>query len=382
MSTKSLNKSLWGGEKGRDTKEGREELLGKGPRVTSLDPATGQTDMTFLPRYEDPASKALWQPVWGEIRKRMAARGLEQTMMLGILADLWPDKDEVVTLNEVTGGLPWASHAHAGKLTDAAKGNKLLHKIADLGYAAHVYNLCFQVNPAKGRQYGWRDPALVAHFPRGADLNASPCVEIRHLGAFNITGGQRGAGRIGVDMWKVIRDNRGQRVGTTYDRYPENNWRNLDIGSWFVMPGPEGAIGTARLENLREGIQECEARIAIEDALLDPARKAKLGDELASRCQKILDEHQRAMWKTVWSNDADLESVGEARTGRNPVEGLWQALASGGKKLPGYWEGPARTMRSDEARKGQQWWFASGWQDRDRLLFALAGEVTAKTGGR
>ena len=378
LSKASLTRSLWGGENGKDTREGREELLGKGPRVTALDPSTGQTEMIFLPRYEESAAKALWQPVWTEIRKRMAARGLEKTMMLGILADLWPDKDEVAALNEVSGGLPWASHAHAGKLTDAVLGNKLLWKIADLGYAAHVYSLSFQANPAKGRQYGWRVNALVAHFPRGADLNISPCVEIRHLLAFNITGGQRGAGRIGADMWKVIRDNRGQRLGLVYDRYPENNWRNLDIGSWFLFPGPEGALATARYENLREGIQECEARIFIEDALLDAAKKQQVGEELAGRCQKLLDEHQRAMWKTVWSNDADLDSVGEARTGRNPTEGLWQALVAGGKKLPGYWDGAARAMRSDEARKGQQWWFASGWQERDKKLFALAGEVAAK----
>ena len=37
-------------------------------------------------------------------------------------------------------------------------------------------------------------------------------------------------------------------------------------------------------------------------------------------------------------------------------------------------------MRSDEARKGMDWWFASGWQERTKKLFALAGEVAAKLG--
>jgi Glycoside hydrolase 123, catalytic domain len=380
LSKASLTRSLWGGETGKNTREGRERLLGKGPRVTALDPATGKTETIFLPRYEDTSAKALWQPLWTAVRQRMQRRGLERTMMLGVLSDLWPSKEEVAMLNDVTGGLPWASHAHAGKLSDTGIGNKILYKIADLGYAAHVYSLSFQVNPAKGRQYGWRRPALVAHFPRGSTLNMSPCVAIRHLPAFNITGGQRGAGRMGADMWRVMKDKRGHRAGAVYHRYPENNWRNLDIGSWFLAPGPDGAIATARYENLREGIQECEARILIEDALLDPAKKQRLGEAFGDRCQKLLDDYHRAMWKTVWSNDEDLDSVGEAHAGRNPTEGLWKALVRGGKKLPGYWDGKARKMRSSEAAAGRQWWFASNWQQRNKKLFGLAGEVAAKLG--
>jgi len=380
LSKKSLTRSLWGGEQGKGTREGRQRLLGKGPRVTALDPATGKTETIFLPRYEDPAANALWQPVWTAIRKRMADRGIEKTMMLGILSDLWPSKAEVASLNEITGGLSWACHAHAGKLSDTGKGNKILYKIADMGYAAHVYSLSFQVNPAKGRQYGWRRGALVAHFPRGGGLNMNPGLAIRHLPTFNITGGQRGAGRLGADIWRVVRDKRGRRAGTVYHRYPENNWRNLDIGSWFLAPGPEGALTTARYENLREGVQECEARICLEDALLDAGKKAQLGQALARRCQELLDEHHRAMWKTVWMDDADLERVGKAHSGRNPTEGLWKALQSSGKKMPGYWDGKARKMRSQQAAKGRQWWFASGWQERTKKLFTLAGEVEKKLG--
>lgn len=378
QSKKSLTRSLWGGDTGKNTREAREELLGKGPRVTTLDPATGETGMAFLPRYEEPGGQALWRPVWAQIRKRMAARGLDGSMMLGILSDLWPDKDEVTSLNELTGGLAWVSHAHAGKLSDTNANNRILHGVADLGYAAHVYNLCYQVNPAKERLYGWRRGALVAHFPRGSDLNMSPNAEIRQLGAFNITGDQRGAGRLGADLWSVIRDRRGRRAGAAYERYPENKWRNLDIGSWFLAPGPDGALATARYENLREGVQECEARIALEEALLAPSRRSLLGSDLADRCQKALDEHHRAMWKTVWSNDEDLARIGTAPSGRNPVEGLWQALAKDGKKLPGFWEGEARKMRSEEAAKGRQEWLAGGWQERTKKLFALAGEVSRK----
>ena len=107
------------------------------------------------------------------------------------------------------------------------------------------------------------------------------------MSAFNITGGQRGGGRMGGDFWKVVRGAKGVRSGAVWARYPENNWRNLDLIDWFLAPGPEGPVATARLENLREGVQECEARIIIESALTNADRKSQLGEDLASRAQTI-----------------------------------------------------------------------------------------------
>ena len=300
-------------------------------------------------------------------------------MMLGMISDVWPSKEEVAFLQKVSGGLPWASHAHPGRLGNKpAVGNKLLHKIADVGYEAHVYSLGYQVNPDKGRPYGWRRPQLVVRFARNGGPNLASFLQMRLMPAFNITGGQRGIGRVGADVWYIIKDKRGQRAGTVYHRYPEVGWRNLDIESWLLAPGPEGAVATARLENLREGLQECEARILMERALVDPRQKKRLGGRLARQCQDLLDERQRAMWKTVWSNDEDLDSVGMAHSGRNPIEGLWKALESGGKKLPGYWDGKARKIRRDEAAKGRVWFAASPWQARNEKLFTLAGEVEKK----
>ena len=183
---------------------------------------------------------------------------------------------------------------------------------------------------------------------------------------------------MGADLWRVLRDKKGERLAAVYARYPENNWRNLDIHDWFLAPGPEGAVATARLESLKEGLQECEARIFLEDALLDAAKKAKIGAELAQRCQDALDEHHRAMWKTVWTKEEDLKSLDKISSlGRSPPEGLWAALRKNDKNLPEFFSGPARTMRNEEARKGQEW-FALGWQERERNLFALAGEVAAR----
>ena len=57
------------------------------------------------------------------------------------------------------------------------------------------------------------------------------------------------------------------------------------------------AVATVRLENAREGVQETEARVALEKALLDKAHP--LPRDLAQRCQKLLDERTQVLrlWK-------------------------------------------------------------------------------------
>ena len=378
MSAKSLERGLW--SKDNATGKSRAELLGKGPRVTVLDPETKTAGVLILPRYEDPASKTLWQPMFAEVKKRLEKRGLEKTMMLGIMPDLWPNKEEVTFWKDVSGGLAWAIHGHAGAAKDVMIGNKGLYKIADIGYAAYVYNLIYNVNPDKGRLYGWHNPALLTCYLRLGELNRAPGSYTRALPAFYITGGERGGGRIGGDFWPAMKNSKGDRAGAVYARYPENNWRNLDISDWFLAPGPEGAVSTVRLECLNEGIQECEARIFLEDALLDSGKKAKLGTELAKRCQDALDEHHRALWKTVWNNDEDLKLIGQVGEARNPVEAIITALIKAGKKIK-YGGEATIPIQVEESKKGQEW-FALGWLEREKKLFALAGEVDVKVSGR
>jgi hypothetical protein len=374
MSKDALKRGLQpDGLGGEQIRKNREELLDKGPRVTGWNPATKEASVLILPRYEDEASKALWQPMFTEVKKRMEQRGLEKTIMLGMMPDLWPNKEEVTFWNDISGGRPWVIHGHSGVPKDVMIGNKGLYKIADIGYAAFVYNLTFNVNPDKGRMYGWKNTAILSGYTR-FELNTDPAAFIRELQAFHITGGQRGAGRMGADLWPAVRNKKGERSGVVYSRYPENNWRNLDICDWQLAPGPDGAVATRRLEYFKEGTQVCEARIFLEDALLAADKKAKIGADLAQRCQVALDEHHRAMWKTVWGNDEDLNSVGVAAAGRNPIEGLWKSL-NVNKRFSSVLVD--RAIQGVEAKKGMEQ-FVVGWQEREKALYTLAGEVAAK----
>ncbi len=351
----------------------RWDLRQKGLLVTMLDEKTGKSEPGSLPVYTAPGSRALWQPVYAELRKRMKRRGLEKAMALGMVTDHEPSKEEVAFLQEVTGGLSWVAHSHYRRTYKKPSPNTVLRGIGDVRYEAHAYNLTFQVNPAKGRLHGWKVPELRAFTDRFGQLNGSP-LRVRRMPQLNITGQQRGIGRLGGDFWKVFRDKRGRRTGQAFERYPENHWRGLNISSCFLAPGPEGPVGTSRLENLREGVQECEARILIESALLDAKQKRRLRPVLAKRAQAVLDEHQRAMWRSIWANQRHLKIMGPI-SGRNTHEAIWNGLKKAGIKLPGFWDANARRMRSEEIRKGIDWFVGSGWKQRNKKLYAVAAEV-------
>jgi hypothetical protein len=76
----------------------------------------------------------------------------------------------------------------------------------------------------------------------------------------NITGRQRGFGRLGGDCWQAIKDKNGRRVGWLHERYPWSNWWTLNMRCTVLAPGPEGAVATHRFEQFREGVQQSEAR--------------------------------------------------------------------------------------------------------------------------
>ena len=377
----------------QEDREAREALRGKGPRVTVVDPTTGKAETRYLPAYEDPASGALWKPLFAELRRRMAKRGLEKTMMLGVMADIWPSKEQVTFLHEASGGLPWVSYAHHPP-TPGAK----VYNLAEVAYAITVWDAVWVINPANGgHRYGWQRPELQAYFFRAGP---HAWVWVRNLPLLCITGNQRGAGRFGADYWPAIRGKRGERAGQVFERYPESLWRNLDIESWLLSPGPDGAVCTARYENLREGLQECEARIFLEGVLLDPERQAQLGPELAQRCQELLVEHHLAMSRGFGATDEMLKVL-DKQAFNNPQEALWRALEAKGKSLPAGAERAAFFARMGMADAGQdttfeaygkkhrawtgwvtagrQWWATSShWQARTAKLFAMAGEVQHK----
>jgi hypothetical protein len=324
----------------------RWEMREKGPAVTALDSATGKTETINLPRFENPAAKPIWKALFVELRKRMAKRGLEDAMALAMISDIWPSKEENATIAEATGNLPWVNHTHGGGYR---------YSLGPVKYTAYVWNNVYAPEPSKERMYGWKRPELVTEYLRFGYLNNWPLASILRIEEFEITGQQRGLGRIGADFWPAVKDAKGRRAGLVADRYPESFWHSLNIACNLLVPGPHGPVASARYEVFREGVQQCEARIAMEQVLTDPALKAKLPPELAQKSQDVLDERIRETW-----------------------------LIGSQLQLPGQYGAPAGLPifhgTYDGGIGGHIWFAGSGWQDRSQKFYALAGEVVKKTG--
>ncbi len=304
--------------------------------VTGL-AADGEMETIRLPKYSDPRSVGLWRPVIAGIRQRLRERGLEGAMMFGVCGDTTPDREAIGFFKALSPDTPWIVHSHGSAAETVSRS-------FPLGYAANVWSSRFAEDPAEGRHYGWKRPDLRMHFMRGPH-NDDYVVAYRFLAEINVAGQQRGFGRLGADFWPVFPDSKGVYVGTLAKRY--NSWRNLDIETSVLSAGKTGAIGTHRFETLREGIQEAEARIFIEKALL----AKQIDGPLAERCQKVLDDRTEAMLRGV--NDLVLSPLVYEKYPQNP-HGWWQYPCQGAS---------------------YPWYVASGWQDRSRTLFEAAGEV-------
>jgi hypothetical protein len=308
-----------------------------GPLVTVLDRATGKSENVMLPPYEEPRSKALWKPLFDQLQARMQKRGLEKTMMLGMVTDNWPARTQVEFLKDVSGGLPWvnASHYTLKSLYDG---------LAGFGYQTSFFGYRDDyLRP----QYGWKEPQLVTLFER-VYLDGFPMTRWRDIAEQAIFGNMRGAGRFGADAWDAVKDKNGRRVGRVWERYPGGNWGYLNVTCSTLAPCPDGPVATTRYEALREGLQECEARIVIEQALTDEAQKKLLGPELAQQCQDLMVERQKAFWR----------SLSTLQSGPLPYHDI-------------YWSRSA-------AITGHLWYVGSGWQGESEKLYTLAGQVAKK----
>jgi hypothetical protein len=270
-------------------REDRMKYQGKGPEVTLVGP-DGATTKLLLPPYSDAAAPGLWTPLWKQLAPMLAKRGLEGALHFGMGTDIAPPGNVVEMVEGVQPGAKWVIHSHS------FYGGK--DKKANFQYSAFVWG----VNGFCTGSQGWKNPYLLTQFLRNME-DHWPVTTYRVAPEVNITGGQRGLGRIGLDYWRVIKDAKGRRMGQAWERYPKANWRNLNITCSLLAPGKDGPLATARFEMLREGVQECEARIFIQTAL----DGGKLPAAMAAQCRKVLADR-----------DAFLKRIAITTEGRRP----------------------------------------------------------------
>lgn len=303
-----------------------------GVRFTIVDPKTGKLEEGEGPKFGTPEAREFWKPVYDGMTRILKARGLEKSMMHGVFGDRIPNKECIEDLRILTPGVRWVSQNHPGPRPEVFG----MKPDEYLGAGAFVYIGLYvndPQNPKFTRKYGWQAKYRTSQFPRDLSNNTTPSMW-HTIVERNLIKGYLGIARAGFDFWDVLPNRTGGDFGGYHicNRYPENHWAQTSItvaSRYWVSPGVDGPLSTMRLELMRAGLQECEARIFMEKALVDPEKRAKVGEDLAKRCQEILDERQSQL--TVAHDSSFWQYNGwrwEASTGE-----LFKLAAELAKKL-------------------------------------------------
>jgi len=291
---------VWGRELGcpRDKRTAKgpdyREKAYRGALVTLLDTRTGRPEELRLPDYERPAAEKLLRPLLTAVRDRLKRRGLAGAMMLGIGSDPGVLPEHVATLHRILPGVPWFRDSHFG-VARVGRDRADPRKAVPVACNTVVWSGPIP-DPSEQRRYGWRhEPGrYTLSFNRAgvSSLNMHgfpPPWRYRVWMECTFALGRNGVGRVGGDYF-VARG--GQRV--------DNRYRGAQIGGALKIyngcpdlfgPGADGPAGTVRLANTRMGLQEAEARVAIEKALLAGSVPA----DLARRCRSLLDRRTNAI---------------------------------------------------------------------------------------
>jgi hypothetical protein len=306
---------------GPHAKKWKESTVG----VSLLDQATGKLERMEIPAY-GPEAEKYWGPFAKALMAFMDSRGLRDATLIGMAGDVRPRKDQVEFWHKLLPDVKWMVQGHnrADKLYDVP-----------VAYSTSVFGCQYpMIDPELKRTYGWKRPNVTTLFPRVLRAKGwNSGIFFRLLMEWNVAGYQNGVGRIPADFFPRPMHE------------PKASWGNAGLRRTWLSAGAAGAIPNSDFILLREGIQECEARISIEKALTDEAATAGLGTDLAEKCQALLDERTRyASW--VFEQGYLNYNLGGAMLGR--------AL-------------------------DLTWFAGSGWQDRAKKLYDAAAEVAART---
>lgn len=247
-----------------------------------------------IPYPGTPGSESIWKATVEGARARVKAAGWNpDNVILGITHDAKPGEELAAFWNKTAPDFYWNVISHArGYKSDAEKG--LETGGLKYRYQEYPWNTTPPENLGDGLLLGWNYDFLVTTLARfhGTDnpLSARWLMEGtvgRHV---RQNYQQRGVSRYKLEFFPIpTTDNRGRvRYGDLMEMGGMVNLMRNHTN--LLTAGPTGAEPSILFQNFVEGIQELEARIAIEKVFIDRDLKAKLPKELVEAGHQVLRE--------------------------------------------------------------------------------------------
>lgn len=259
------------------------------PRVMVLDEATGTRALYAVgapigqpkPRrptdWRPPAAKAdpqagrlphgAWRAFATKLYAHMKTRGLADAMYWGAPWEQEADPSLKTILAAATPDVHWTAGGHEIMANAKyCKDTRFYRLIADIRYHGGWDKFRDDM--------GWKSPITHLANPRVGGTSfalhtTSRPYAYRVMVDRALAQGRSGFTRVGADEW----------AGIHYGGMDVPRWLTGIPVLFLLWPGPRGAETSARFETLLEGIQETEARIAIEQAL----DRGRLPRDLAAR---------------------------------------------------------------------------------------------------
>ena len=320
------------------------------PCVTELDSKTGKLSELKPPDWGTPEAQAFWRPAIDGARALLAQRGLEKSLMFGMAANGWVLRQCCADLKSMYPDIRWVDRTH---YYQPAVGDAKVKQPVGLSASVSGVLGIFYDPDRVGTRYGWRESGRDWHinFPRlgnvpGAVFGSYPPTYRLFAEGSHLSGGARwksvrsssGAGHIGADFWPVLKDPGGGPPKHMGNRYVF--WHSLSISEVIraiVSPGPNGPVATARLQIMRESLQEAEARIFVQNAVLDEDRTARMPADLVRRCKELCDKRtQMIRYYSQFNEPAvldDYAKVFNERRWQDLSEELYQAASDVARTL-------------------------------------------------
>jgi len=239
--------------------------------VTVVDPAKGERGSLKLPAFGTDEAKRLWKPLIDAVRARLRKRGLERAFVFGLHSDSFTTHEVTDQFNAIFPNAGWHRAAHG-------RGRPRT-KFARYDYREYMY--VPNVIPLRRRRLGWPGGPLVAMSQRLYDPWQPPRM-MRTMAERALLIGDSGAGRMCLDYWPVKGST---RLGSLFNRWLESSsQQRRPFLRYLALPGKQGAVSTIRIEAMREGLQETEARVFVEEALMHK----RITGALAEKCRRLL----------------------------------------------------------------------------------------------
>jgi len=247
------------------------------PEVACFDERAGQTKPLALdgPGLSAMDKRARWEAFAKAVLVHFQTRNLAQALWWGYPLEGEADPELKDLLAQATPQVYWIAGPHEMMANGTfAKQERFYHLVADIRYHGGW--------PSFRDDLGWKSKTIHLNNPRaGGTCIALHTVSLpfgyRLLADRCLAMGRNGFTRVGADEWAAI-----HYQGMTVPR-----WLTGMPVLFTLWPGKTGAEPSIRFEMMREGIQEAEARIFVEQ-MLD---RGMVRGDLAARARKLLAEN-------------------------------------------------------------------------------------------